>query len=181
MGLALLFACLLTCPAEADRFSSRRGLREAHAIEGRESGRGAGRRGAVQRFSGSTCFGVGRRGVIKVVPWACRAVSFLAQQRPPDCRFRTQRLYNGSLVLSESYQCSGVTGCYVLYTVFSAYAATFPKHLRLLLLLPLSPRQNKDSTGDEKLTAAQLGDYYKKLAEDFPIVSIEDGFDQARK
>lgn len=38
--------------------------------------------------------------------------------------------------------------------------------------------KNKDSTGDEKLTAAQLGDYYKKLTEDFPIVSIEDGFDQ---
>lgn len=43
----------------------------------------------------------------------------------------------------------------------------------------LSPSpQNKDSTGDEKLTAKQLGDYYTKLTEDFPIVSIEDGFDQ---
>ncbi len=38
--------------------------------------------------------------------------------------------------------------------------------------------QNKDSTGDEKLTAKQLGEYYTKLTEDFPIVSIEDGFDQ---
>lgn len=40
--------------------------------------------------------------------------------------------------------------------------------------------QNKDSTGDEKLTAKQLGEYYTKLTEDFPIVSIEDGFDQVR-
>lgn len=40
--------------------------------------------------------------------------------------------------------------------------------------------QNKDSTGDEKLTPKQLGDYYVKMTEDFPIVSIEDAFDQAR-
>lgn len=40
--------------------------------------------------------------------------------------------------------------------------------------------QNKDSTGDEKLTAKALGEYYTKLAQDFPIVSIEDGFDQVR-
>lgn len=39
--------------------------------------------------------------------------------------------------------------------------------------------QNKDSTGDEKLTPKQLGDYYVKMTEDFPIVSIEDAFDQA--
>lgn len=38
--------------------------------------------------------------------------------------------------------------------------------------------KNKDSTGDEKLTPAQLGDYYMKMTEDFPIVSIEDAFDQ---
>eukprot|EP00903_Cladosiphon_okamuranus_P008128 g7828.t1 len=38
--------------------------------------------------------------------------------------------------------------------------------------------KNKDSTGDEKLTAKALGEYYTKLTEDFPIVSIEDGFDQ---
>lgn len=36
--------------------------------------------------------------------------------------------------------------------------------------------QVKDSS--EKLTPAQLGDYYTKLASEFPIVSIEDGFDQ---
>lgn len=38
--------------------------------------------------------------------------------------------------------------------------------------------QNKDSTGDDKLTAKALGEYYTKMTEDFPIVSIEDGFDQ---
>lgn len=40
--------------------------------------------------------------------------------------------------------------------------------------------QNKDSTGAEKLTPTQLGDYYTTMTEDFPIVSIEDGFDQVR-
>lgn len=40
--------------------------------------------------------------------------------------------------------------------------------------------QNKDSTGDEKLTAKALGDYYTKMTQDFPIVSIEDAFDQVR-
>lgn len=40
--------------------------------------------------------------------------------------------------------------------------------------------QNKDSTGDEKLSAKALGDYYTKMTEDFPIVSIEDAFDQVR-
>ncbi|CAM9693497.1 unnamed protein product [Ectocarpus sp. 12 AP-2014] len=39
--------------------------------------------------------------------------------------------------------------------------------------------KNKDTnTGDEKLTAKQLGEYYTKLTADFPIVSIEDAFDQ---
>lgn len=38
--------------------------------------------------------------------------------------------------------------------------------------------QNKGSDGSEKLTPSQLGDYYIKMTEDFPIVSIEDGFDQ---
>lgn len=38
--------------------------------------------------------------------------------------------------------------------------------------------QNKDSTGAEKLSAKALGDYYTKMTEDFPIVSIEDAFDQ---
>lgn len=38
--------------------------------------------------------------------------------------------------------------------------------------------QNKDSTGDERLSAKELGDYYIKMTEDFPIVSIEDAFDQ---
>lgn len=42
--------------------------------------------------------------------------------------------------------------------------------------------QNKDTnTGDEKLTAKQLGDYYTKMTQDFPIVSIEDAFDQVRR
>lgn len=38
--------------------------------------------------------------------------------------------------------------------------------------------QNKDSTGADKLSPTALGDYYTKMTEDFPIVSIEDGFDQ---
>ena len=55
---------------------------------------------------------------------------------------------------------------------------------RLVSVLPNCTRhnacrlQNKDSTGDDKLTAKALGEYYTKMTEDFPIVSIEDGFDQ---
>merc|ERR1719469_805912 len=35
-----------------------------------------------------------------------------------------------------------------------------------------------EKTPELKMTGAQLGDFYKKLAEDFPIVTIEDPFDQ---
>lgn len=38
--------------------------------------------------------------------------------------------------------------------------------------------QNKDGDGSQKITGEQLGDFYKSLAKDFPIVSIEDPFDQ---
>ncbi|CAM9856666.1 unnamed protein product [Ascophyllum nodosum] len=38
--------------------------------------------------------------------------------------------------------------------------------------------KNKDSTGSEKLTPQQLGEYYMEMTKDFPIVSIEDAFDQ---
>lgn len=38
--------------------------------------------------------------------------------------------------------------------------------------------KSKDNDGSEKITGVQLGDFYKELARDFPIVSIEDPFDQ---
>ena len=40
--------------------------------------------------------------------------------------------------------------------------------------------QSKDNDGSQKITGVQLGDFYKELARDFPIVSIEDPFDQVR-
>jgi enolase len=38
--------------------------------------------------------------------------------------------------------------------------------------------QNKDADGSQKISGVKLGDFYKELARDFPIVSIEDPFDQ---
>lgn len=62
----------------------------------------------------------------------------------------------------------------------TAAIAAFPEFSVSYLIFSrdVDRSQNKDSTGDEKLTAKQLGEYFTKLTEDFPIVSIEDGFDQ---
>lgn len=49
------------------------------------------------------------------------------------------------------------------------------EHARVRVPLVL---QNKDSTGDQKKSAKELGEYYEQLAKDFDIISIEDGFDQ---
>jgi len=38
--------------------------------------------------------------------------------------------------------------------------------------------KNPSSKGKNKLSGVQLGDFYKQLIKDFPIVSIEDPFDQ---
>jgi len=47
------------------------------------------------------------------------------------------------------------------------------------LLTGVSPLvQTKDNDGSSKITGEQLGEFYKELAREFPIVSIEDPFDQ---
>lgn len=38
--------------------------------------------------------------------------------------------------------------------------------------------KNEKSDGSQKMTADQLGDYYRQLIKDYPIISIEDPFDQ---
>ena len=38
--------------------------------------------------------------------------------------------------------------------------------------------KNDEADGTQRLTGKQLGDFYKSLAKEFPIVSIEDPFDQ---
>jgi enolase len=38
--------------------------------------------------------------------------------------------------------------------------------------------KNPSSDGSQKLTGKELGDFYQELARDFPILSIEDPFDQ---
>ncbi len=53
-------------------------------------------------------------------------------------------------------------------------------HSPLPPLTPTKQTQSKDNDGSSKITGVQLGDFYKALARDFPIVSIEDPFDQVR-
>lgn len=52
-----------------------------------------------------------------------------------------------------------------------------------LTLLPASdnPTQSKDNDGSQKISGEKLGDFYKELAREFPIVSIEDPFDQVKR
>lgn len=57
-----------------------------------------------------------------------------------------------------------------------ASSCQIPGYLQVVIFSLWANEQVKGSS--EKLTAGQLGDYYKKLADEFPIVSIEDAFDQ---
>ncbi len=43
---------------------------------------------------------------------------------------------------------------------------------------PTANAQSKDNDGSQKISGEKLGDFYKELAREFPIVSIEDPFDQ---
>lgn len=93
--------------------------------------------------------------------------------------FRTKDdKYDLDFKVRQFWEEGGVLGCLFLSLLLLNFSFSFL--IDFSSLKKNKYLQSKDNDGSQKITGVQLGDFYKELARDFPIVSIEDPFDQVR-